>query len=73
MFRNLEAEQARQGLTNSQMADILGVSRSTYEAKKRNGNFTRPQIAKMIALFKCTFEYLFADDEEMENSEQKAG
>ena len=34
-FKNLEAEQARKGYTNEQMAQFLGMSRGNYEAKKR--------------------------------------
>ena len=34
MFRNLEAEQHRRNLTNAEVAQILNVSRSTYESKK---------------------------------------
>lgn len=59
MFRNLEAEQRRFKYTNSQMAEILGISRATYESKKKNGMFNRPQIAQLLKLFDCTFEYLF--------------
>ena len=39
MFRNLEAEQKRIGLTNAQMAEKLGISRITYEIKKKNRKF----------------------------------
>mgnify|MGYP005767786285 CR=1 FL=1 len=60
MFRNLEAEQKRRGLTNSQISEILGISRATYEAKKKNGMFSRPQIVKLLELFGCDFNYLFA-------------
>lgn len=35
MFRNLEAEQSRYGLTNQAVAEKLGVSRVTYENKKK--------------------------------------
>lgn len=38
MFRNLEAEQARKGLTNQNVADTLGISRVSYENKKKAGN-----------------------------------
>ena len=62
MFRNLDAEQSRLKMTNSQMAEYLGISRVTYENKKKNGIFTRPQIVAMLRLFNCTFEYLFATD-----------
>ena len=40
MFRNLEAEQARFGYTNQQMADKLGISRVSYENKKKTGSIT---------------------------------
>lgn len=35
MFRNLDAEQARFSYTNQQMADKLGISRVSYENKKK--------------------------------------
>ena len=63
MFRNLEAEQRRLGMTNSDVAELLGVSRSTYESKKKNGMFTRPQIVKLLELFRCDFNYLFEPED----------
>ena len=59
MFRNLEAEQKRANLTNLEVAQILKVSRATYEAKKKNGKFTRAEIVALSALFNGSFEYLF--------------
>ena len=38
MFRNLEAEQARKGLTNSDVAEKLGISRVSYEGKRKREN-----------------------------------
>lgn len=38
MFRNLEAEQARYGMTNQQVAEELKLSRSSYEHKKRRAS-----------------------------------
>lgn len=35
MFKNLNAEQARMGLTNSDVAQRLGISRVSYESKKK--------------------------------------
>lgn len=61
MFRNLEAEQHRRGLTNAEVAQILNISRATYENKKKSGKFTRPEIVTLLKLFDCKFEYLFAD------------
>lgn len=59
MFRNLEAEQARYGLTNQQIADKLGVSRVSYESKKKTGKFTALEAKKLCRLFKVKFDYLF--------------
>lgn len=39
MFRNIRAEQARIGMTNEEMAKALGISRPTYESKKRTGRY----------------------------------
>ena len=63
MFRNLEAEQTRKGLTNQQVADEIGISRISYERKKRNGYFTRIEIVKLLKFFNCDFFYLFATDD----------
>ena len=62
MFRNLDAEQKRFGLTNSEVADRLGISRITYESKKKTGKFTRAEIVTLLDMFNCKFEYLFAMD-----------
>lgn len=61
MFKNLEAEQARNGFTNSDVAEKLNISRRSYETKKKDGNFSRPQIVILMKLFNCSFEYLFAE------------
>lgn len=44
MFRNLEAEQARLGLSNESMAEYLGISRVAYENKKKTGKFKYIEI-----------------------------
>ena len=62
MFKNLEAEQKRNGYTNAKMAEYLGISRVTYEKKKRTGMFNRPQIEALLQLFNCKFEYLFEEN-----------
>lgn len=64
MFRNLEAEQARLRLTNQKVADILEISRVSYENKKKTGKFTTREIKKLCRLFKCKFDYLFAEENE---------
>ena len=68
MFPNLEAEQGRHRMSNQVVAGKLGVSRKTYELKKKNGNFTWPQIVKLMELFGCTFEYLFDEGKPAEQT-----
>ena len=63
MFNNLEAEQARKGLTNQDIANYLEISRQSYEIKKKNGNFKYSEITKLLDLFTVSFVYLFAKDE----------
>lgn len=63
MFRNLDAEQARHGLTNSDVAEKLNISRVSYESKKKSGKFTTLEIKALCELFHCKFDYLFATDE----------
>ena len=59
MFRNLDAEQARFGFTNQQVADKLGISRVSYENKKKTGKFTTWEIKELCKMFKVKFDYLF--------------
>lgn len=63
MFRNLDAEQARHGFTNQQMAVKLGISRVSYESKKKTGKFTALEAKRLCMLFKVKFDYLFSTDE----------
>ena len=63
MFRNLEAEQARFGFTNQMVAEKLGISRVSYENKKKTGKFTTKEIKALCKMFKCKFDYLFQSDE----------
>ena len=60
MFPNLQAEQSRMNMTNQQVADEIGMSRVTYESKKKNGSFSVSDCVKLCNLFHTTFEYLFS-------------
>ena len=62
MFNNLEAEQARNRLNNTQVAEMLNISRASYENKKKTGKFYVTEISKLCQIFKCDFDYLFAID-----------
>lgn len=65
MFKNLKAEMARNGYKNKDMADILGISRQSFEFKMRTGKFKIIEAVTMCKLFSCDFGYLF--DVEQEN------
>lgn len=67
MFRNLEAEQARYGFTNKVMAEKLGISRVSYESKKKSGKFTTFEIKELCKLFGCKFDYLFSSEQDVNN------
>lgn len=62
MFRNLDAEQARNSMTNQNVADKLGISRVSYENKKKSGKFTTFEIKTLCQMFGCKFDYLFATE-----------
>ena len=51
MFKNLDAEQARRDLTNSAVAKKLGISRVSYESKKKSGKFYVYEVKKLCKLF----------------------
>ena len=60
MYRNIKAEQARCGMTNQQVAEYLGITRSGYENKIRSGKFFATECMKLCKLFGVEFDYLFS-------------
>lgn len=68
MFRNLEAEQARSGKTNEEIAKLLHIDRTTYCKKKINSNFKYNEIIALCKYFNCSFDYLFETDVSTEES-----
>lgn len=65
LFRNLDAEQARNGMTNADVAEKLKISRVSYENKKKTGKFTTLEIKALCKMFGCKFDYLFKTEEEV--------
>lgn len=61
MFPNLNAEQARYGDTNESTAAFLGISRVSYEAKKRHGSFSIAEANKLCERYRCGYAYLFSE------------
>ncbi len=74
MFPNLEAEIARNKLTNAMCAAVCNISEKSF-SNKRTGKteFVLPEmVALQGKLFpKCTLEYLFA--QESDSTSVKAG
>lgn len=64
MFPNLLGQKLFHHLTDSQMADIIGVSRTAYQQKINSGRFTPDECKKLCDYFDKRFEYLFADNED---------
>lgn len=46
----LRAEIARNGFTQSHVANLLGISLKTMSIKMRDGSFTLPEANKLISL-----------------------
>lgn len=65
MFPNLDAEQARNRMTNEETARELKLSRVSYEKKKKTGRFTPRECKKLCEVFKVGFEYLFEEEDEI--------
>ncbi len=61
MFPNLNAEQARHGHTNQEVANLLNLARSTYETKKRTGHFSLTEINILCDTYDCDYSYLFCE------------
>lgn len=60
MYPNLNAEQARNGMTDADVANELGMKRAAYGRKKQNGRFVANECLMLCKLFRCSFEYLFS-------------
>ena len=63
MYSNLDAEQARKGHSNAFVADMMGISRVSFENKKKTGKFTAKECKKLCTFYNSTFEYLFYTNE----------
>jgi hypothetical protein len=61
IFPNLDAEQARRGVNNRDIAQMLGCSRQTYEYYKTTGLFKLPHINSLLDFFACDYNYLFSE------------
>lgn len=60
MYPNLQAEQARLNLNNTDIATKLSLSRQAYERKKTTGKFYPDECKALCEVFNTPFEYLFS-------------
>lgn len=60
MYRNIEAERARKGLTIKELADMLGLKEEkTYRNWKNNSkDLSSSTLIKMSEIFGCSVDYL---------------
>ena len=65
MFPNLLGQKAFHKLSNEDMANIIHVNRTTYEAKIRSGRFTVSECKLSCRFFKKDFDFLFATEEKV--------
>lgn len=72
MFRNLNAEQARLDINNTEMGRLLGISRVAYERKKKSGAFSLMQAKVLSKFFGVSVDYLFETQEDRDGH-QKSG
>lgn len=59
MYRNIEAERARNGLSHGQLAKELGVTQKTLRGWiNGSASFPVEKLVSMADLFHCTTDYL---------------
>ena len=62
MYPNLLGQKAYHHLTDEDMANIIGISRTAYQQKVKSGRFIPDECKAFCAYFGKNFEYLFAKD-----------
>lgn len=68
MYPNLMGQKAYHGLTNDDLANIIGVSRNSFDTKMRTGRFTVKECKALCEYFDKSFYFLFATNEELERN-----
>lgn len=58
MYMNIEAERARNNLSQEDLSEKLGITRKTYYDKQLREDFSSEMLIKMSHLFNCSIDYL---------------
>lgn len=67
MYRNIDAERVRKGLTLEALAAELGITRKTLLKYRQGGKIPQKVLCRMSELFECEESYLI----NVNNSEAK--
>ena len=65
MFPNLLGQKAFHRMSDDDMAKVINVSRNSYQQKMKSGRFTPEECKKFCAYFHKSFDFLFANNEEI--------
>lgn len=65
MFPNLLGQKAYRKMTDADMAEVIGVSRTAYMQKAKSGRFTPEECKAFCEYFGKRFEYLFATNDDL--------
>lgn len=57
-YPNIDAERARNGISNDDLAEQLGVSRKTLYNWMDKGNIPTSALIQMAETFECSIDYL---------------
>jgi hypothetical protein len=59
VYPNLEAEQVRRGHTDDYVAQMLGMTKEEYIARKEAKSVKLAQAVRLATMYKMPTEYLF--------------
>lgn len=65
MYPNLLGQKAVHHMTEEAMANVIGVSRQSYQQKIKSGRFTPDECKAYCDHFKKSFAFLFATNDEL--------
>lgn len=58
LYPNIEAERSRNGMSQNDIAELLGIERKTYYNWLTKGNIPAPVVMKLADTFQCSMDYL---------------
>lgn len=63
-YPNIDAERARNGMSQETLAARLGVTRKTLYNWRNRGSIPQSALLKMSEIFNCSIDYLLARKED---------